>query len=217
MNNVPELGIIVPEMGTRSKSARTNLSDALFSRTQQRVLGLLFGNSDRSFFATEIFDRTGGGRGTVQRELARLVSSGLVLMTRIGNQTHYRANEASPIFSELRSIIVKTSGIAEPIREALAPLAARIDLALIYASVARNEAHAASDIDLLVVASDFTLEQLFSRLARAERSVGRKVNPTLLTPDEFRRRRQNGNSFLKKILAGAVIPLIGSADAEAAA
>jgi len=204
-------------MGTRSKSARTNLSDALFSRTQQRVLGLLFGNSDRSFFATEIFDRTGGGRGTVQRELARLVSSGLVLMTRIGNQTHYRANEASPIFSELRSIIVKTSGIAEPIREALAPLAARIDLALIYASVARNEAHAASDIDLLVVASDFTLEQLFSRLARAERSVGRKVNPTLLTPDEFRRRRQNGNSFLKKILAGAVIPLIGSADAEAAA
>ena len=217
LNNVPELGIIVPEMGTRSKSARTNLSDALFSRTQQRVLGLLFGNSDRSFCATEIFDRTGGGRGTVQRELARLVSSGLVLMTRIGNQTHYRANEASPIFSELRAIIVRTSGIAEPIREALGPLAARIDLALIYGSVARNEAHAASDIDLLVVASDITLEQLFSRLARAERSVGRKVNPTLLTPDEFRRRRQNGNSFLKKILAGAVIPLIGSADAEAAA
>src|SRR4051812_5605472 len=213
---VPKLGIIVPEMGTRL-GARVNLSDALFSRTQQRVLGLLFGHPDRSFFATEIFERTGGGRGTVQRELARLVSSGLVLMTRVGNQTHYRANDASPIFSELRSIIVKTSGIAEPIREALAPLAAKIDLALVYGSVARGEAHAGSDVDLLVVASDVTLEQLFSRLARAERAVGRKINPTLLTPDEFRRRRHNGNSFLKKILSDAVIPLIGSADAEAAA
>jgi predicted nucleotidyltransferase len=179
----------VPKMGTRS---RISLSEALFSRTQQRVLGLLFGHPDRSFFATEIFERTGGGRGTVQRELARLVSSGLVLMTRIGNQTHYRANEASPIFSELRSIMA-------------------------YGSVARGEAHAASDVDLLVVASDVTLERLFSRLARAERAAGRKINLTLLTPEEFRRRRHDGNAFLKKILSDAVIPLIGSADAEAAA
>ena len=201
-------------MGTRHRS---NLSDALFSRTQQRVLGLLYGHPDESFFATEIFRRTRGGRGTVQRELERLVSSGLVLVAPIGNQRHYRANRASPIFSELRSIIVKTSGIAEPLRDALTPLARKIDLALVYGSIARGQAHAGSDVDLLVVAANVTLEQLFSRLARAERVVSRKINPTLLTPEEFARRRHNGNVFLTKILSGAVIPLIGSLDAETTA
>src|SRR3954452_11112278 len=202
--------MIVPEMGTR----RVDLSDALFTQTQQRVLGLLYGYPDESFFATEIFGRTGVGRGTVQRELQRLVSSGLVLVTPVGNQRHYRANKNSPIFKELRSIIAKTSGIAEPLREALAPLARKIDLALVYGSVARGEAHAGSDVDLLVVAADITLEQLFSRLARAERTVGRKINPTLLTPDEFARRRHNGNVFLTKVLSRPLIPLIGSVDGE---
>jgi predicted nucleotidyltransferase len=203
-------------MGTRRSSGqRTSLANALFSRTQQRVLGLLYGNPERSFFATEIFKYAGAGRGTVQRELARLGSSGLATVTRIGNQKHYRANPDTPIFSELRSVILKTSGLAEPLRDALAPLAGRIDLALIYGSVARGEAHGGSDVDLLVVASEVTLEQLFARLERAERIVGRKINPTLLTPDEFRRRRRDGNPFLKKVLAGAMIPLIGSVDGQA--
>jgi len=202
--------MIVPEMGT----SRLSLSDALFTQTQQRVLGLLYGHPDESFFATEIFRRTGGGRGTVQRELERLVRSGLVLVTPVGNQRHYRANQATPIFKELRSIIIKTSGIAEPLRDALAPIARKIDLALIYGSIARGQAHAGSDVDLLVVAADLTLEQLFSRIARAERAVSRKINPTLLTPEEFTRRRHNGNPFLTKVLSGKVIPLIGSIDVE---
>lgn len=206
--------MIVPEMGTTS---RLSLSDALFTQTQQRVLGLLYSHPDESFFATEIFRRNGGGRGTVQRELERLVRSGLVLVTPVGNQRHYRANRASPIFSELRSIIVKTSGIAEPVRDALTPIARKIDLALIYGSIARGQAHAGSDVDLLVVAADLTLEQLFSRIARAERAVSRKINPTLLTPEEFTRRRHNGNPFLTKVLSGKVIPLIGSIDVETAA
>jgi len=206
--------MIVPEMGTAS---RLSLSDALFTQTQQRVLGLLYGHPDESFFATEIFRRTGGGRGTVQRELERLVRSGLVLVTPVGNQRHYRANKASPIFKELRAIIAKTSGVAEPLRDALAPLARKIDLALIYGSIARGQAHAGSDVDLLVVAADLTLEQLFSRIARAERAVSRKINPTLLTPEEFTRRRHNGNPFLTKVLSGKVIPLIGSIDVETAA
>jgi predicted nucleotidyltransferase len=206
--------MIVPEMGT---VPRSNLSDALFSQTKQRVLGLLYGHPDESFFATEIFRRTGGGRGTVQRELERLVSSGLALVTSVGNQKYFRANRDNPIFSELRSIIVKTSGVAEPLRDALRPLSRTIDLALIYGSVARGEAHAGSDVDLLVVATDITLEQLFSRLARAERALGRKINPTLLTPDEFARRRHNGNVFLTKVLSRPVIPLIGSVDGETTA
>lgn len=211
------MGTIVPEMGTRRSPHRISLATALFSRTQQRVLGLLYGNPERSYFATEIFEHAGAGRGTVQRELERLGSSGLATVTRIGNQKHYRANPDTPIFSELSSIILKTSGLAEPLRQALAPLAGKIDLALIYGSVARGEAHGGSDVDLLIVASGLTLEQLFSRLERAERTVGRKISPTLLTPDEFRHRRRDSNSFLKKVLSGETIPLIGSVDGEARA
>src|SRR5882762_8106392 len=106
------MGTIVPEMGTRRlASRRISLANALFSRTQQRVLGLLYGNTERSFFATEIIEHAGAGRGTVQRELERLGSSGLATVTRVGNQKHYRANPDTPLFSDLRSIILKTSGL----------------------------------------------------------------------------------------------------------
>jgi predicted nucleotidyltransferase len=202
------MGTIVPEMGI-------SVADALFSRTQQRVLGVLFGEPERSFFATEIFDRARSGRGTVQRELERLVASGLVRVKRVGNQKHYRANQDSPVFSELRSIIIKTSGLAEPVRQALRPLAKTIDLALIYGSFARGEAHAGSDVDLLVVASDVTVESLYDRLERVESMLGRKINPTLLTPGEFLRRRRTGNPFLRKILAGPTIVLMGDQSVEA--
>jgi predicted nucleotidyltransferase len=201
-------------MGTRQgRASGTRVADALFSRTQQRVLGLLFGEPARSFYATEIIDRAGAGRGTVQRELERLVSSGLVTAQQIGNQKHYRANTEAPVFDELRSIILKTSGLADPIRDALKPIARKIELALIYGSVARGEEHARSDVDLLVVAGDLTLERLFARLAPAELAIGRTINPTLYTPEEFRSRRQR-NAFVQKVLAGPVIPLIGSIDGK---
>ncbi|HYC93429.1 MAG TPA: nucleotidyltransferase domain-containing protein [Thermoanaerobaculia bacterium] len=191
-------------MGTR-----LSLADALFSGTRQRVLGLLFGHPERSFFATEIFQRAGSGRGAVQRELERLVDSGLAVVTRVGNQKHYQANAEAPIFSELRSIVLKTSGLAQPLCDALAPLAKKIELALVYGSVARGEAHAGSDVDLLVVARDLSLAQLYARLLRAEGKIGRKINPTLLTPAELRDRRAEGNPFLKKVLSGDTIALIG--------
>jgi hypothetical protein len=108
----------------------TGMADALFTRTQQRVLGLLFGNPHRTFYAKEIIRRAGAGSGAVQRELARLVASDLVLVTAVGNQRHYQANPASPIFAELRSLIVKTSGVVGPLRDALESLGARVRLAL---------------------------------------------------------------------------------------
>jgi predicted nucleotidyltransferase len=215
------MGTIVPEMSTKQSAfgrapgnPRASLADALFSGTQQRVLGLLYGNPERSFFATEIFERAGSGRGSVQRELARLADSGLVVVNRVGNQKHYQANRHAPIFADLRSIILKTSGLAEPIRQALGPLAKKIDLALIYGSIARGDAHAGSDVDLLVVARDLSLEQLYARIESAEKVIGRSIHPTLLTPDEMRRRRLDRNPFLSKILAGETITLIGTVDAE---
>ena len=228
----PKAGTKEPEMGTRARTLRktparrrrrqrkpqaSSVADALLSRTQQRVLGLLFGQPDRSFFAREIISRTAAGSGAVQRELARLVESGLLLMTRIGNQTHYQANRAAPIFEELRGIVTKTIGIAEPLREALGPLADRIDLALVYGSIAKGEDRSESDVDLLVVADDLLLEELFSCLAPAEQALGRRINPTLYTAADFRKRLQARHPFLTKVLAGDTIPLIGSEDAFTAA
>lgn len=197
--------------------ARTGLADALFTTTQQRVLGLLYGQPKRSFFANELIGLTGSGSGAVQRELARLVDSGLVTSRSIGRQRHYQANAEAPIYYELQSIIVKTVGLAEPLRAALIPLCHRITLALVYGSIAKGTATAASDIDLLVVAEDLTLEDLYCALEPAEQQLQRKVSPTLYTVKEFARRRVVGNPFMTKVLTGENIVLIGDAHAIAAA
>jgi predicted nucleotidyltransferase len=195
----------------RSKSGG-GLADALFTRTQQRVLTLFFGQPRRTFIQQELIDATGSGSGAVQRELARLLHSGLVTVSRIGSQKHYQANRTAPIFNELRGIVFKTIGLADPLRAALRPLAKRIELALVYGSVAKGGDRAQSDIDLLVVAHDLTLEHLFARLAPVEKKLGRKVNPTLYTDEEFAQRRRSGNAFLQKVLAGKHIVLFGSDD-----
>src|SRR5688500_9356142 len=94
-----------------------SLSNALFSKVQQRVLGLIFGHPERSYYTSEIVRKVASGTGAVERELSRLQQSGLVSVERIGNQKHYRANQDSPVFEELRSLVLKTVGLAEPIRE----------------------------------------------------------------------------------------------------
>jgi predicted nucleotidyltransferase len=201
-------------MGTKKSARRSqSLADALFSKTQQRILGLLFGQPNRTFFTKEIIRNSGGGAGAAQRELARLQKSGLVRVTRIGNQKHYQANQAAPVFQDVRGIVMKTFGLAEPLREALKPLSRHVDLALVYGSIAKGEDHAGSDIDLLVVADGLTLEQLFAQMSHAERLLGRKINPTLYTREEFRRRRRNRNAFLEKVLEGPTLALIGTVGA----
>ena len=192
---------------------KASLAGALFTGTQQRLFGLLFGQPERSFFVTEIIDLAGVGRGAVQRELSRLEQTGLLIAERRGNQKHYRANPNAPIFDELCSIVRKTVGIEAQIQEALAPLAARISVALIYGSVAKKTDTAQSDIDLLIVADDLTLEDLYSALSIAEQQLGRPVNPTLLTRSELDKRRTSGNPFLERVLSGPVSPLIGELDA----
>lgn len=183
--------------------------NALFSRTQVRVLGLLFGQPERSFFASEIIERVGMGSGAVQRQLRRLSESGLVRVFRVGRQAHYQADPSSPIFSELCGIMRKTVGLAEPLREALEPLRDDLVLALVFGSVAKGTDTARSDIDLLLVSDGLTLESVYVALSPAEEELGRPVRPTLYTSAEFERRRDN-NAFLRRVLAGDVIVLIGA-------
>src|SRR5439155_4443228 len=127
------MGAIIPHMGT---TPAPRIADALFGKTQQRVLGLLFGNPSRSFYSNEIVRLSAVGTGTVHRELARLLASGLVTAGLIGNQKHYQANRAAPVFEELRGLALKTFGVADVLRAALAPLASRIRVAFVHGPVA---------------------------------------------------------------------------------
>lgn len=201
-------------MGTSKRSpARTSgLADALFTRTQQRVLSLIFGQPHRVFLQKELIDRAGSGSGSVRRELDRLTQSGLLIVERVGAQKHYQANRSAPIFDELRGIVMKTVALTDPLKKALWPLKKHIRLALVYGSVARGEDRAQSDIDLLVVADDLPLERLFARLDPVEKMLGRKVNPTTYTSAEYARRRKSATPFLQKVLAREHIVLMGDID-----
>jgi len=210
------MGINMPNMGTKAKTRvskvpkSTSLSDALFSTVQQRVLAYLFGQPERSFFATELIKLAGGGSGAVQRELARLAESGLVTVKRVGTQKHYQADPKSPLFAELCSIAQKTVGLAEPLREALAPLAKRITAAFVYGSVAKRSDTAASDIDLMVVSDSLTYADLYAAVEQASARLGRKVNPTVYSRKELARRVKQKNAFVTRVMAQPRIWLIGA-------
>jgi predicted nucleotidyltransferase len=209
------MGIKMPNMGMKEKPAvynvreGTSLADALFSNIQQRVLAYLFGQPERSFFATELIKLAGGGSGAVQRELARLEDSGLVIVSRVGTQKHYQANPQSPIFSELCGIAQKTVGLAEPLRNALKPLAKRIVAAFVYGSVARKQDTAASDIDLMVISGKLTYADLFTALEEVSARLGRQVHVTVYSPQELAKRVKQDNSFVTRVLAQPKIWLIG--------
>ena len=184
--------------------------DALFSTTQQRVLGLLFGQPDRSFYATEIIGMVGAGSGAVQRELARLESSGLVTVRRLGTQKHYQANPDSPVFAELTGMVRKTVGLADPLREALSPVASGILAAFVFGSVAKRKDTATSDIDLMVVSDDLTYADVFEAVEPVTAKLGRTINPTVYSRRELAKRRREGNAFVTRVLAQPKLWIIGT-------
>lgn len=211
---MPKLGMIMPELGKPTpvtrRARRSSLADAIFTKTQQRVLGVLFGQPERSFYASELIRRAGSGSGAAQRELARLESSGLVTVRRVGHQKHYQANSDSPLFAELRAIIQKTVGLAEPLRNALAPIASRIRVAFVYGSIAKERDRSGSDIDLMVISERLTYGEVFGALERVARALGRQVNPTVYTSAEFSRRVRGKNAFVTRILEQPKVWVIGS-------
>ena len=187
-----------------------SLADALFTTTQQRLYSLLFGQPDRSFYLTELVRLAKVGTGGVQRELLRLESSGLVTAETVGNQKHYQANPESPLFVELTGIVKKTVGLKQPLVDALEPIKKKIDLAFIYGSVAKESDTSGSDIDLMIVSDVLALEDVFVALAPLESQLGRQVNPTLYSRQEFSDKRKLKKGFLVKVLDAPVIELIGS-------
>lgn len=189
---------------------RASLADALFSKTQQRLLALLFVNPDRSYFANELVRLAESGIGAVHRELATLEGAGLITARRVGNQKHYQANRTAPIFEELRGIALKTFGVGEVLREALEPLSGKIHLAFVYGSLAKGTDTAASDVDLMVISDDLAYADLFSVVSGAEQRLGRKVNPSVYSAAEVRQKRAAGDSFLSRVFAQPKIFVLGS-------
>jgi predicted nucleotidyltransferase len=200
-------------LGARPASRRSvdrSLADALFTKTQQRVLRVLFGQPQRSFYASELIRDAGTGSGAAQRELARLEHSGLIVARRIGNQRHYQANAASPLFGELRNIVLKTVGLAEPLRDALKRVASDIRAAFVYGSVAKAADQAGSGIDLMVVSDTLSYGDVFDAVDKLSRTLGRNVNPTVYSAAEFSKRAKNKNAFVMRLMEAPKLWVIGS-------
>jgi len=188
-----------------------NVSSRLFGRVRSSVISLLLCHSDTSLYFREIERSVGMGRGAVQRELENLVNTGLVVRSKQGNQVHYQANPKSPIFAELKSLMIKTTGIADVLRKALNPFQGRIETAFIYGSFAKGTENANSDVDVLVI-GDLTFSEVVDALESAQESIGREVNPSVYPVDEFITKASAGNHFVTSSIGEPKIFLIGDGD-----
>lgn len=185
------------------------IADALFTKTQQRVLGILYGKPEQTYYLNEIVRLAAVGKGTVNRELEKLCKAGLVKVSRQGNQHHYQANPNNPIFNELKSIAQKTFGVVDIIKTTLTPLLPQLSCAFIYGSIANGTEHAGSDIDLMLVGDDISYSEVMGLLAPSEQQLGRAINPTLYTIAEFNDRKANHQPFITRVMGQPKLWLVG--------
>jgi predicted nucleotidyltransferase len=188
-----------------------SLSSALFTSSQSQVLGWIFGHSEREFHFSELLRLTQLSSASLQRELNRLSESGIVNSKRLGNLRIFKANQKSPVYQELHSLVKKTLGIDHEISIALTPLHQYLEHALIYGSVAKNTDTASSDIDLMLVGKNLRLSKILDLLTPVESKIGRKINTTCYTSKEFESRRAERTSFVNKVLALPTIVVYGAA------
>ena len=186
-----------------------SISSALFTDSQSRVLGWIFGQPGRAYHLNELRRLTGLGSASLQRELNRLAAAGLVDVQAVGNLRCFQANPNSPVYAELVALTRKTLGTVPVLREALQALLPSLQSAWVYGSVAKQTDTAQSDIDVMLVGEGLQLSQVLSALEPAEAQLGRKINPSCYSPQEFERRRAEPDSFVQRVLSQPVLPLIG--------
>lgn len=189
----------------------TPLADLLFKEYRRRVLGLLLLHPERAYHVREIARLTGTVAGTLHKELSKLADAGLLVKMAQGNQVAYQANRNNLIFEELASLLRKTSGIANVLAEALAPLAPQIDFALVFGSVASGKARVDSDIDVLIVANA-SFSEIVKVLYPAQQQLRREINPKLYLPEEWRLALAEGSAFVRELLEKPSIKIIGDMD-----
>ena len=191
------MGILLPTVG--SNAASFGGSPSLFGRTRQALLALLYSRADEEHLQESLIQLAGLGRGTVQRELEFLSRAGVVKRTVRGRQVYFQADAQSPIYGELRGLVIKTSGVADVLRGALAPLGGRIAVAFVYGSVAKGAERRGSDVDVMVI-GDVTFAEASEALAQAQKAIGREINPSVYAPADFRTKLRAKHHFLRTVL-----------------
>lgn len=206
MPSVPNTGTTVPNLGT--VEAPTSLADALFGKARRLVLGLLMSHPDQAFYTRQMARTLHLGLGALQRELQNLATAGILLREAHGQQVYYRVNTACPIYTDLQGLLLKTTGLGDVLRAALAGLAERVTVAFVYGSLAKGTANGASDVDIMVIGM-VTLGEVVTALNPAQDALKREVNPSVYPPEEVRSKLRAGNHFLTTILNEPKLFLIG--------
>ena len=190
------------------KAEAPGISPSLFGKTRQALLALLYTRPDEEHLQESLIQLAGLGRGAVQRELEFLARAGVVRRMVRGRQVYFQANADSPIYAELRGLVVKTVGAADVLRGALAPLSGRIRVAFVYGSVAAGAEHRASDVDVMVI-GEASFAEVSEALAGAQETIGREVNPSVYAAADFRAKLAAGHHFLCSVAGGEKLFLIG--------
>ena len=188
------------------------IAQALFTPAQQKLLGLLFVRVNEGFHLNEIMRLTGLGSASAQRELRRLHEAGLITSERIGNVRRFWPNKESLVYPELSGLVQKTFGLVGVLSSTLAPLRAQLQLAFVYGATAKGQDLPGSAIDVLLVAEVAEVANygdLLTRLAPAERTLRRKINPNLYALADYQRRLREGQPFLLQVLQQPKLFVIG--------
>ena len=183
---------------------------AIISPTRQAVLVTLFLRPDKAWYLSELAASLGTGPSSLQREINALVRVGILEKRVDGRRTYIKANEDSPIFPELRGLIEKTSGIVPMLREAITRTKG-LQIGFIYGSLARGEEGAGSDVDLMLIGAVSTMD-ISPKLRTVEKAVGRQINPTVFSLDEFSKNIAQKNHFLRTVMRNKKIMLVGTED-----
>lgn len=187
----------------------SQLGEALFTTTQRKVLGLLYGQPDKTFYVNEILRRTGMGVATIKRELERMTVAGILRMSKVGNQHHYQANPQCPIFGELAGLVRKTFGVHETIRSALLGLSDKIHWAFIFGSLASGKETSASDVDLMII-GEVSFSEVVGLLHPVEEQLGRQINPKVYSKTGWVRTSKAKEAFFRALLAKPRIDILGN-------
>lgn len=205
---LPIVGRLLPMKGSDSTIVS---APSLFGRTRQTLLALLYSRADEEHLQESLIQLAGLGRGTVQRELDFLTRAGVVRRTVRGRQVYFQANAQSPIYAELRGLVVKTAGVADVLRGALGQLGGRISVAFVYGSVAKGSERRGSDVDVMVI-GDVSFAEISEAFSQAQKVIGREVNPSVYTTADFRAKLKARHHFLRTVLGAEKIFLVGNDD-----
>ena len=185
-----------------------SIASVLLPEYRRRVLGLLLLRPEEALHGREIARRTGLPAGTITRELTKLAEVGLLKREKRGNQQLYSADTTCPVFAEMASILRKTSGMADVLAQALAPLVSKLQAAFVFGSMAQGRETSGSDIDVILI-GDIGFAQAVQLLYPAQAALGREINPKVFSSDEFAAKAAT-DSFLKDVLAKPKIFLMGN-------